>query len=203
MPLADVSNLRETAVVLVHDVVNSFVDPAKENYDTQIPAMLHNIAALLDAARDSGAPVIFAAPGPGENIGPRNGAKVLWGSAACEPPGALGPRRGDIVIRKPRYGAFHGSTLARTLRDLNRDCLIVCGLSLAGGVETTIRDAHNHDLRSILALDSCLCRPIPEQGWGFVTREDVEKVTLSILAERFARIASTSEICSALRGASA
>ena len=184
--------------MLVHDAVASFLDPARRNYDPAIPGMLRNIEILCDAARNAGVPIIFAAPGSGETVGPRSGQKVEWGSPACDPPPSLGPKPGDIIVRKPRYGAFRDTRLLKELARLDRDLLVVCGLSLAGGVETTIRDAHNHDLRCILVRDACLCRPIADQGWGVVAREDVERVTLSILAERFARVATTAEICADL-----
>jgi hypothetical protein len=38
-----------------------------------------------------------------------------------------------------------------------------------------------------------------DPGWGAVTREEVAKVTLSVLAQRFARIATTAETCGDLR----
>ena len=194
---------RKTSVLVVHDVVNSFLDPAGKGYDADIPAMMANIATLLAAVRAAGLPVFFAAPGPGdESVGPRPGAtKSVWGTPAAEVPASLGPLPGEAVVRKPRYGAFFGSALAERMREAGRDTMILCGLSLAGGIETSVRDAHNRDLKSIVAADACLCRPVPDQGWGPVAREEVARVTLSLLAQRFARVASTEEICRALRGA--
>ena len=113
-------------------------------------------------------------------------------------PARLGPLPGDRVVRKPRYGAFFGSELAAYLKGAGRDTIVVCGLSLAGGVETTIRDAFNHDLKSVLVSDASLCRPVADQGWGEVSREEVEKVVLSVLAQRFARVATVRQVCDEL-----
>ena len=193
-----------TAVLLVHDVVNDFLDAGSPEYDSGLDSMLDNILTLLVAARAEGLPVVFVAPGQGDPaIGPRPGpdgrpARLVWGSAGCDPPAALGPLPGDKVVRKPRYGGFFGSELATYLRDHGRDTLIVCGLSLAGGVEVTVRDAHNHDLRSVVVEDACLCRAVPDQGWGAVSRDEVRKVVLSVLAQRFARVATTAEVCAEL-----
>ena len=146
-------------------------------------------------------PVVFAAPGRGDpEIAPRaaGGARLVWGSPGVDVPARFGPRSGEAVIRKPRYGGFHGSGLTEWLRDRGHDRLAVCGLSLAGGVETTIRDAHNRDLACILVRDACLCRPIPDVGFGPVSREDVARVTLSVLAQRFARVMSVEEVRAAL-----
>lgn len=123
---------------------------------------------------------------------------MVWGTPDVEVPAALGPLPGEKVMRKPRYGAFFGSELAAYLRKTGRGTLIVCGLSLAGGVENTVRDAHNHDLQSVLVADACLCRPIADQGWGNVSRDEMAKVTLSILAQRFARVATIREVCDEL-----
>ena len=193
-----------TSALLVHDVVNDFLDPAGPEPDPGLDAMLANVRALLAAARQAGLGVFFAAPGPGDPaIAPRPRgagapARLVWGTPGVDVPSELGPLPGEQVVRKPRYGGFFGSELAAHLRATGRDTLIVCGLSLAGGVETTVRDAHNHDLQTVVVEDACLIRAIPDQGWGAVSRDEVRKVVLSVLAQRFARVATTREVCAEL-----
>ena len=185
------------SALLIHDVVNDFLETGEPAFD----AAFANVRRLAGAARRAGLTVVFAGPGDGgAGVPPRArpGPKLHWGSPGVDPPVELGPAPGDVMIRKPRYGAFHGSGLARWMRDNGRDTLIVCGLSLAGGVETSIRDAHNHDLASILVADACLCRAVPDQGYGAVSRAEVEKVVLSVLAQRFARVTTTDAIVAAL-----
>jgi ureidoacrylate peracid hydrolase len=194
-----------TSALLVHDVVNDFLDPAGPEPDPGLDAVLANVRALLAAARQARLAVVFAAPGQGDPaIAPRHqgGAaptRLVWGTRGVEVPSDLGPLPGEKMVRKPRYGGFFGSELAAHLRAIGADTLVVCGLSLAGGVETTVRDAHNHDLRSIVVEDACLIRAIPDQGWGAVSREDVRRVVLSMLAQRFARVATTAEVCGELQ----
>ncbi|MDH3240987.1 MAG: cysteine hydrolase [Alphaproteobacteria bacterium] len=192
-----------TGALVVHDVVNDFVDPARPGFDQDLPRVLDNIEVLLTAARQAGLPVIFIGPGQGDpKIGPRKTSRppnrLVWGSPGVDVPDRFGPLPGETLLRKPRYGAFYGSRLAAHLRETGRDTIAVCGLSLAGGVENTIRDAFNHDLKSVLVHDATLCRAVPDQGWGAVSREEVAKVILSILAQRFARVVSVAEICDAL-----
>jgi ureidoacrylate peracid hydrolase len=172
-------------VLLIHDVINEFV--VGED-DPGLPAALANVATLVTAARKAALPVVFV------------------GSGNVDVPAVLGPQTTDTLIPKPRWGGFHGTALDEYLRKTGRDTLIVCGISLAGGVETTARDAYNRDLDSIVVADACLCRAIPDQGWGDVTSDEVLRVTLSVLAQRstragappFARIVATSEICTEL-----
>ena len=199
----------ESGVLLVHDVVNDFLDPAGPGYDPGLGAVLDNVRALLAAARRAGLPVVFAAPGRGDPaIGPARReraepTRLAWGTPGVDVPAALGPLPGERIVRKPRYGGFYGSELATHLRASGRDTLVVCGLSLAGGVETTVRDAHNHDFRSVVVEDACLIRAIPDQGWGPVSRDEVRKVVLSVLAQRFARVTTTREVCAELGGSAA
>jgi nicotinamidase-related amidase len=193
-----------TSALLVHDVVNDFLDPAGPEPDPGLDAVLANVRALLAAARQAGLAVIFAAPGQGDPaIGPRHqGAapptRLVWGTSGVDVPADLGPLPGEKVVRKPRYGGFFGSDFAAHLRATGADTLVVCGLSLAGGVETTVRDAHNHDLQSVVVEDACLIRAVPDQGWGAVSRHEVRKVVLSVLAQRFARVVTTAEVCAEL-----
>lgn len=190
---------RARTVLLVHDVVNDFVDPSDAGQRT----VLENVAALVAAARTAAVPVVFVAPGRGDpaiaETPPQPGREILvWGTPGVDVAADLGPLAGDTVIRKPRWGGFYGSALARHLRDLECETLIVCGFSLGGGITTTVRDAFNHDLQSVVVADACLCRAIPDQGWGAVSSEQAAKVVLSILAQRFARVMSTAKMCRVL-----
>jgi len=193
----------ETGALIVHDVINDFVDPDQPDFDPQIGQVLDNIILLLGAARLAGLPVIFIAPGQGDlaiepRLSSRDRDRLVWGTSGCDVPTRIGPLPGEKIVRKPRYGGFFGSELATYLKDEGRDTIVICGLSLAGGVETTVRDAFNHDLKSVLVSDASLCRPVADQGWGDVSREEVNKVILSVLAQRFARVTTVREVCDIL-----
>jgi nicotinamidase-related amidase len=166
-----------------------------------LPSALSNIRVLLKAAREAGLPVVFAAPTRPAAEGHSSGDFRDLGKhsvSAIEVPVEFGPLAGEMVIRKARYGAFYGSDLETYLQSSRRDTIVVCGISLAGGVEMTVRDAFNRGLRSIVISDACLCRGVPDQGWGPVTALDMERVTLSILAQRFADVLTTADICAEL-----
>lgn len=198
----------QSTLLVVHDVVNDFMDPTGPGYDPGLGPMLDNIQALLAAARRAGLRVAFIGPGQGDPaIAPAHPAdqangRLVWGTPGVDVLPALGPLPGERVVRKPRWGGFFGSDLISHFRELGCDTMMICGLSLAGGIETTVRDAFNFDLQSIIVYDACLTRALSDQGWGPVSREDVLRVTLSVLAQRFARVATTREICDELGKAS-
>ena len=184
-----------SAVLLVHDVVNDFVNTR----DEALVAALANVRTLVTAARAAALPVVFIAPGPGDpaiaQTPTQPGREILvWGSDGANVPADLGPLPADTVIRKPRWGAFHGSALTDHLQEAGRDTVILCGFSLAGGITTTVRDAFNRDLKTIVVADACLCRSVPDQGWGAISSDRVAKVVLSIMAQRFARVTTTAQI---------
>ena len=195
----------ESTVVLVHDVVNDFIDPDAPGYDPALGTVLENIVTLLSAARQAVIPVVFIGPGQGDPaIGPsyppdEPPARLAWGSPGCDVPLVLGRLPEERIIRKPRWGGFYGSELAKYLHLIRRDTLVICGLSLPGGVDWTVRDAFNHDLKSVVVVDACLTRPIADQGWGALSREEVRTVIVSILVQRFARVVDTAQICAELR----
>ncbi|MDQ1083709.1 MULTISPECIES: cysteine hydrolase family protein [Microbacterium] len=110
-------------------------------------------AALLEAARDAGVPVIYTrqtsrvdgadmtpsmrrllrdAPADESPIG----AEEEWGSAILD---AVAPAPGDIVMEKHRWDAFFQTDLDQILRNLDVTRLIVAGLQTNVCVETTSR----------------------------------------------------------------
>jgi len=198
---------RESTVVLVHDVLNDFIDPTAPGYDPALEAVLANIVTLLGAAREAGFQVVFIGSGQGDpEIGPsyppdEPPERLAWGTPGCDLPAMLGQLPGEPVIRKPRWGGFYGSNLAAYLKERGVDTMVICGLSLPGGVDWTVRDAFNRDLRSVIVADACLTRPLPDQGWGAIPREEVRRVICTIMAQRFARVVDTTAICAELREA--
>jgi nicotinamidase-related amidase len=167
-------------VLLVHDVVNHFIDPS----DPAQTPMLENVRTLVAKAREVNLPIVFICP---QGDGP-----------SVDPPAYLAPMPGDTVIRKPRWGGFYGTNLTEHLQATGHDALIICGFSLGGGVLITALDAFNRDFHAIVPADACLCRSVPDQGWGAIPSELAAKVLMSVINHRFARVTSTAATCRAL-----
>ena len=131
--------------------------------------VLANIAALLDAARDAGVPVLYAnkesKPGiPTSNapifrIGRRHPI-LTEGSWGAEVHAAIAPRSGDYVIRRfLSVDASYGSSLFGTLRALGRTVLVAMGVSTNFAVEGTVRGAVNRLFEVVVPEDCCASVP--------------------------------------------
>jgi nicotinamidase-related amidase len=64
------------------------------------------------------------------------------------------PQSSDVVIFKRQWGAFYGTDLDLQLRRRGIDTIILCGIATEVGVESTARDAYEHNYRQILVEDA-------------------------------------------------
>jgi len=176
-------DLQRTAVIVI-DMQNAFVSKGAffdicGVIDTSLARnLIDPIKRITDAARAKGLKVLYTAPdvtpdlhysgGPNspawykdENLRllreyPELGDKLLlrgsWASAIVE---ELKPQEGDIVINKPRYGAFFGTHLDIILKTLNIKYLIFTGVATNICVMGTLRDAFYLDYFPILLTDCC------------------------------------------------
>lgn len=74
-----------------------------------------------------------------------------WGQQTVK---ALSPKKGEIVIRKHRPCGFYGTNLDMILRNRNIKTVVVTGCVTQGCVETTVRDAGNHDYYVVIPSDA-------------------------------------------------
>jgi nicotinamidase-related amidase len=83
------------------------------------------------------------------------------GSPESEIHPSLDVQQDDIVVRKTRFGAFSTTDLYGTLRSQGIDTLVVAGLTTAGVVLSTLRDAADEDYRLYVLADAT-ADPDPE-----------------------------------------
>jgi maleamate amidohydrolase len=124
---------------------------------------------IITAARAAGIPVIYTTP-----VSRADGADVVMlptdlsaetgvppltngieGSEGAGFPDAIAPRSEDYVYLKRRPSAFYGTGVAELLRMLRRDVIIIGGGATNRGVETSVREAFNRDLASIVVRECC------------------------------------------------
>jgi nicotinamidase-related amidase len=117
---------------------------------------------------------------------------------APPPPGALpadwadfapeiGSLHADIVITKRQWGAFHGTELDLQLRRRGIDTIVLAGVATNFGVESTAREAWQHNYAVVVAEDA-----VTSVG------EDLHKFAIDKVLPRIARVRSTAEIVGAL-----
>lgn len=127
-------------------------------------AVLANARSALDWAREHDVRVVFvrvafapedydAIPHHHKAFGAAKRDRLFAdGDPALEIDPALPVRDGDIVVRKTRFGSFSTTDLHALLGPV--DTLVLGGISTAGVVLTTVREASDQDYRLVVLADA-------------------------------------------------
>lgn len=122
------------------------------------------IESVLAAARRAAAPVYFTG-GFTEQFARHAGRwREKHPRALAQPNDAheivaeLRPAEDDIVIRKTKPSAFHGTPLVGALIDAGVDTLIVAGCTTSGCVRATVVDAFSYGFHTIVAEEGVFDR---------------------------------------------
>ena len=132
---------------------------------------LPHIRKLLDAARAKGLPVIYTTGDMREDGWDRgawswkNKRTGEWRSAGAqtnldgnEINREIAPAPRDIVIRKLKPSAFHGTPMSSFLTNLKADSVIMVGTTTSGCVRATVIDAFSENYRVALVEEGCFDR---------------------------------------------
>lgn len=164
----------ERTALLLIDVQNDFGHPdgvmGKAGVDrSRVDPAVDAAMALAQAARVAGVPVIIVSLETTAQLDSRAASlrrarmglpdteerrvcrKGSWGAA----PYRLEPQPGDVLVSKPRYSSFQGTSLDLQLCALGVDTLIVGGLTTECCVEAAVRDANHRDYTVFVAQDAC------------------------------------------------
>ena len=157
--------------LLVIDYQNDFLSDrghyARHGRDVaRMREILPAVRALVDAARNSGAHVVFVQQstlpdGKSDSdawlyFKTRDGKSPdytlagSWGEELYE----LQPREGETRIRKFRPSAFHETELAEILRSMEVGTVVTCGVLTQGCVLATTLDASFNDFYTVVARDA-------------------------------------------------
>jgi ureidoacrylate peracid hydrolase len=96
---------------------------------------------------------------------------------------------GDILLEKPRFGAFYGTDLELILRQRGIDTIIISGIDAAVCCDTTAREANARDFRVLFLSDGTAS-----------TGGDVEEATryhraaLEIIGAMFGQVLTIGEV---------
>jgi nicotinamidase-related amidase len=187
------------------DLQNVFVEgtPISPPDGRELVARVNKLAA---ACRKAGALVVHTAHvtrPDGSNVGvmgelipPVAEGMIAKGSFAASLHKELKVEPTDIVLEKPRYGAFHGTDLDITLRARGIDSLIVTGIATNVCVETTVREAAMRDFRVFLPSDGT-----STVGIGSVSREELMRTTFAVLGMAFAQVLTVDQMIDKIKEA--
>lgn len=93
----------------------------------------------------------------------------------------------DVIITKRQWGAFHGTELDLQLRRRGINTIVLGGIATNFGVESTAREAWQHNYAVIIAEDACTSMSA-----------EMHQFSIENILPRLARVRSTNEILEAL-----
>jgi nicotinamidase-related amidase len=165
--------------LLIIDMQRDFLEPggfgeSLGNDVSQLARAVKPIAAVLNAARDSGMLVVHTREGHLPDLSDAPPAKIDRGAPRLRigDPGPMGrilirgeaghdiipalyPLDGEIVIDKPGKGAFYATELGETLQKYGIENLLLCGVTTEVCVNTTVREANDRGYRCVVLADGC------------------------------------------------
>lgn len=195
--MVDFALIPERTALVNIDLQVCFVEGAPDGRAT-----LERINRLAAACRDAGILVIHTRHvlrPDGSNMGvlgeivPKVKAGLLNDgaeSAAFHPDLVIDPR--DLLIEKPRFGAFHGTDLELILRARGIDTLIISGISTPVCCDTTTREANARDFRVLFLSDGTAA--------SGSEATDFQKATLKVLDGLFAQVLTVDEVMQKIDG---
>jgi biuret amidohydrolase len=108
-------------------------------------------------------------------------------SAALHPDLVVDPR--DVLVEKPRFGAFQRTNLEAILRERGIDTIIVSGIATNVCCDTTAREAFARDFRVFFLSDGTA-----NSATDDLSADEVKHATCATLARRFALVLTIDEM---------
>jgi nicotinamidase-related amidase len=188
---------RSTALVLI-DLQKGIVGLQLAPYSAA--HVLENSAALVRRFAEAGATVVWVhvafasdnadrlcqpvdAPSPSA---PKGGLPPDYSQFADE----IASLPVDVIITKRQWGAFHGTELDLQLRRRGITTIVLGGVATNFGVESTAREAWQHNYSLVIAEDACTSMSA-----------EMHQFSMEKIMPRLARVRSTADIIAALQPA--
>ena len=167
-PAVDRLDPSRTALI-AYDVCRRALTPPDPARRQAMRPVLDAWVRLIAAARAANVPVIYTTP-----VSRADGADVVLlptdlsaetgvpaltntveGTDDAGFPDEIAPLPQDYVFLKRRPSAFYGTGIAELLRMLRRDSILIGGGATNRGVETSVREAFNQDLATVVVRECC------------------------------------------------
>jgi nicotinamidase-related amidase len=192
----------ERCALLVIDMQDEFVKPHwTPDWVPEATRQVPRIRKLVEHCRAKQIPVIFTAYAKTHNYfdRPKSGSSMPGRYMELEIDRSsfyvegriwheLAPRRDEVVIHKPSYGAFYDTPLETILRNLGKDTVIICGTLTNVCCGLTARQAYERSFQVVFGSD--------------VTSTDdpeMQEPELKVLRKNFALVLSSDEIIELLK----
>jgi maleamate amidohydrolase len=193
---------RHRTALVAYDVCRRALTPADPARRAAMRPVLDAWVQLIGLARAAGVPVIYTTP-----VSRADGADVVMlptdlsaetgvppltngieGTAEAGFADEIAPLTEDYVFLKRRPSAFYGTGVTELLHMLRRDTVIIGGGATNRGVETSVREAFNHDLSSIVVRECC---------WG--SDEAAHNYSLDKAMKMYSRIRRLEQVAAMLQ----
>lgn len=199
----DINNPKKVALLVI-DMQNDFVKPGAPMCVPMATEAVSNISKLINSCREKGATIIYTAHVHGKDRSDMGLMSDFWppidsqealvdNTLGTEIYPIIAPQEEDIVIKKHRYSAFYNTDLDSYLKNKEIDTLIITGTVTNMCCDSTARDAQFRNYKVIFVSDATGTMDHPDNGYGAMSAEDVQKSTLISLSFCVAEIASTEE----------
>lgn len=208
IPVRWTINPKRTAIIVV-DMQRVFCEPDGAVYIPDAAKVVDPILRILDAGRKADVPVIYlrhVVRGDGSDTGrmrdlyPGVDEILDRNLPSVQIIDALTPQPRDIVVDKLFFSGFHNTDLDTILRARDVDTIVITGTVTNVCCESTVRDATHREYKVVVVSDACAAQPYPDMGWGALTAEEVQRVTLTIMAHEFAEVTDTQDLIGRLSG---
>jgi nicotinamidase-related amidase len=181
-------NSMQTALLLI-DVQESF---AQRPYwsQTGADAFLKHANALLDGAQSRGIPIVrvFHTDGPQSPDNP-----FAHGGPFIRPLTGLAPFEAALTIEKHRHSALVGTPLGTWLIENGIRRVIVAGIRTEQCCETTTRHASDEGWEVDYVGDAMLTFDMATPAGKILSAAEIRERTETVLAGRFATLATVAE----------
>lgn len=163
----------------------------------RLGVIVPNIQRLQAACRGAGVEVIFTRIQSMSASGRDRGGAHRDLKIAC-PPGSkdaeilaeIAPLHDELVFSKTAGSSFNGTTLHYVLGNMGIKNLVLVGVMTSGCVESAARDAKDLGYGVIVVEDACAT-------WS----EEMQRASVRVLGEVFAKIKTTAEVLAAIEAA--
>jgi gluconolactonase len=198
----------QKSALIIQDMQNDVIIEGGAFADSGAPAhataqnAVANVAALADACRAAGVPVIHVwyivepgAAGLRLNAplfqGVHDADALVRGSWGAAPADGLEPAAGDHIVEKMRMNGFYDTRLDILLRGLGVETIVITGAWTNMSIEHTARHGADAGYEVVVASDGTS-----------TTGDEWQHAALNYAMTNVARVATCAEITSAMGGAS-